>query len=354
MGEQWEEDSNPTTEPQPESPSPVGTAPIPKESESDKYALLKIWLDFLRWFIGSVALVLIVFIFNYHLRERNEGLDEIKEYETHVELVTNVDNIGKRRLLAQFFANVTASENLRRGWQNYYKEVSKEYDEYIASIDNAIAKAPNTPEGQRIIDSLQRKRQLITDQSQLSSIASTSDSSLHGDARPGSLSYVLNAFKNRNTFPSSSDFNKSITLQDLVASDATEGKFSDSMAVEIQGFVGKVILGGRESANLHSTDPDKRTVRLYLSSSASDVDPKHQLIATITPFMIAAAAKRGENYTVEALRQQLLGKKVQIQGWLFYNVMHREEAYAENPDGQRIYRASCWEVTPVTSVKVVE
>jgi hypothetical protein len=354
MEDQSGEELKLETEIRSESYTVSGAAANPTEPESGKYLLLKIWLDFLKWFIGSVALVLIVFIFNWRLKERNEGLDEIKEYETHVELVTNVDNIAKRRLLAQFFASVTASETLKKGWKDYYDTVSREYREYVARIDSSIASAPKTPQGQIIRDSLQRKKQLITEQSNLSSIASIDENSLGGSARPGTFLYKLNVDKNRTAIPTAADFDKKITLGDLIAIDATENKFSNRTAVDIEGFVTSIHLVKGGSANFNSTDPQKMVVRIYLSPSATDNDKKHQLIANITPAMILAAAKRGEDYSIGALSKSLPGKKVRIQGWLFYNVEHKEQAYAENPNGQMVYRASCWEVTPVTLVKVVQ
>jgi hypothetical protein len=107
---------------------------MPDESNDANLERLKLKIDLLKWIIGSVALTLITFFFNWGLQERSQGLAEIKQYETHIELITQVENIARRRLLAQFFANVTASNKLRDGWMNYYKLVDKEYQDFIDSL----------------------------------------------------------------------------------------------------------------------------------------------------------------------------------------------------------------------------
>jgi D-alanyl-D-alanine carboxypeptidase-like protein len=108
---------------------------------------LKLYLDFLKWLLGSFTLTAVVFFFNWGLKERNEGLNEIKEYSQHIELITKVEDIEKRRLLAQFFSNVTASKDLRKGWERYNDAVEKDYSRYLVVRDSV----------NKIKDSVERK-----------------------------------------------------------------------------------------------------------------------------------------------------------------------------------------------------
>jgi uncharacterized protein YeaO (DUF488 family) len=38
-------------------------------------------------------------------------------------------------MLAQFFANVSPSDEIRKGWQRYYEEVNKEYLAHLESLN---------------------------------------------------------------------------------------------------------------------------------------------------------------------------------------------------------------------------
>ncbi len=126
-------------------------------AENVRFERLRLWLNLAKWLIGSVAITLIVFSFNWILKERIQGLDEIKEYEKHIELITADGSIEKRRLLAQFFSNVTASSTLRQGWKDYSSQVQKDYESYKIEQENLklekIAAANN-------LDPVEKEKQL--------------------------------------------------------------------------------------------------------------------------------------------------------------------------------------------------
>jgi hypothetical protein len=72
-------------------------------------------IDLLKWFINTVVIGLLTFFFTWVLNERKQGVEEIKVYNTYVELVTKVDGLAERRLLVEFFSNVTVSSKLKEG-----------------------------------------------------------------------------------------------------------------------------------------------------------------------------------------------------------------------------------------------
>lgn len=89
-------------------------------------------IELFKWLIGSVALVIITLIIDTKFKDRTAGLQEIQHYDKYVtDLIILNKEVGPRRLLAQYFANVTASDELRERWKEYYKEVDKEYKELI-------------------------------------------------------------------------------------------------------------------------------------------------------------------------------------------------------------------------------
>ncbi|MGI6718683.1 MAG: hypothetical protein ACOX4D_06025 [Bacteroidales bacterium] len=100
------------------------------------YQRYKLRVDFLKWFLASIVLVVITMIIDFGFRDRQAGLKEIQVYDEYVsELLILNSEPGQKRMLAQFFANVTPSKSLRKGWQNYFEIVDKEYQEYIKPFE---------------------------------------------------------------------------------------------------------------------------------------------------------------------------------------------------------------------------
>lgn len=107
--------------------------------ENDKFEKTKYWIELAKWFIVSVALVLITNIVNWNFTSRDKSFDEVKFYSEKymTELIVLNDKVGPRYKLAQFFKNVTVNKDQRDGWARYYSDVKKEYDDLIKkdSID---------------------------------------------------------------------------------------------------------------------------------------------------------------------------------------------------------------------------
>ncbi len=75
----------------------------------------KIWISLVKFLLGTFALGIITLMVNSKIQEREISLKE----QEHLAKFTNValkENVGPRRLLAQYFANVTQSKKLREGW----------------------------------------------------------------------------------------------------------------------------------------------------------------------------------------------------------------------------------------------
>jgi hypothetical protein len=92
---------------------------------------IKIWVDLGKWAVVSVGLVIMTKIIDTGFKDREVGLNEIKEYDKYVSIVTDFNKIAERRLLAQYFANITPSDKLKEGWQDYFKAVDSEYQNLI-------------------------------------------------------------------------------------------------------------------------------------------------------------------------------------------------------------------------------
>jgi uncharacterized protein (UPF0216 family) len=101
--------------------------------EFEKY---KLKMNMFKWVLGTFAITIITLIINWGFKDRAAGMDEISQYDRYAtELIVLNDNPVKKRMLAQFFAHVTPSTKLRDGWNQYYTEVDKEYEQFMSETN---------------------------------------------------------------------------------------------------------------------------------------------------------------------------------------------------------------------------
>jgi hypothetical protein len=55
-----------------------------------------------------------------------------------------------------------------------------------------------------------------------------------------------------------------------------------------------------------------------------------------------------------ALRDRLLGRWIRIRGWMLFDVEHQSQSENTAPGRERNWRATAWEIHPVTSIEVVQ
>jgi hypothetical protein len=64
-------------------------------------------------------------------------------------------------------------------------------------------------------------------------------------------------------------------------------------------------------------------------------------------------AESGTDWATTTLRTQFRHKWVKVRGWMMFDAQHANAAENTNPGGQHNWRATAWEIHPVTSIKVV-
>ena len=79
-----------------------------------------------------------------------------------------------------------------------------------------------------------------------------------------------------------------------------------------------------------------------------------QVVLEVTPNFRDWAAERGWDWSEAALRSQLLGHWVEFEGWLYFDVGHAEESENTAPQNPGNWRATAWEIHPVTKFKVIQ
>lgn len=160
----------------------------------------------------------------------------------------------------------------------------------------------------------------------------------------------LHRLKNRTAFPSESDFDSRVTLDELLRPGDDTNRWSTSRAARIQGYVINVHYAGTEAANCFN--PCRRDIHVLVARQ-KDAPKTQQVVLEVTPNLSDWAASQGMDWTEEKLQEQLIGHWCEFEGWLYFDVGHAEEAEntaAQNPEN---WRATAWEVHPITKITVI-
>jgi hypothetical protein len=126
-------------------------------------------VELFKWLVGSVALVVMTAIIDWGFKDRAAGMQEIQQYDKYAtELIVLNNDPVKKRMLAQFFSKVTPSEKLRKGWQEYYKEVDAEYISFLRkdSIAQAKLKALMDKDTEKLTESQKKEKEQLENQVQ--------------------------------------------------------------------------------------------------------------------------------------------------------------------------------------------
>jgi hypothetical protein len=164
----------------------------------------------------------------------------------------------------------------------------------------------------------------------------------------------LNRNKNRYQMPGNNDIDPEVSMAALIAPGKDVNRFDQKKAAKITGFVIDVLVGGnKETCNCGATKPDERDTHIELGL-AKDAPPNQRVIVEITPRLRMQMKKKDIDWTTKTLRNEIKGKWVEVTGWLLFDTMHIQEAENTNPGNEMNWRATCWEVHPITSLTVLK
>ena len=156
--------------------------------------------------------------------------------------------------------------------------------------------------------------------------------------------------KNRVSFPSSEDFDAGVTLAALLQPGDDESRWSAARSARVEGYVVSVGRAGIELANCWS--PCRRDVHINVALR-SDAPANEQVIVEVTPHLQRWAAGNGLDWSAETLKRLLVGKWVRFEGWLFYDSEHAKESANTFKEGSDLWRATAWEIHPVTRIEIL-
>jgi hypothetical protein len=164
---------------------------------------------------------------------------------------------------------------------------------------------------------------------------------------------ALNRLKNRSNVPNDKDIAKEVSLAALLAPGNDVNRFDDEKAASISGYVVSVRLGGKTSANFFSDDPNKRDTNIMIAPS-EDAPANQQVVAIVTWRLREQMKTKGIDWSTQALQHSIKGKWTQVTGWLLFNTMHINSAENTNPGHPNNWRATSWELHPVTDIRVTD
>ena len=160
----------------------------------------------------------------------------------------------------------------------------------------------------------------------------------------------LHRLKNRTTLPQTSDFDSRVTLDAVLQPGDDSNRWSTDRAARIQGQVIDVAYARPEATNCFN--PCGRDIHILIAKH-KDVTKRELMVAEVTPKLRAWAASHGIDWSEETLQAQLVGHWVEFEGWLYFDAGHTEESENINPGNPENWRATAWEIHPITKITVI-
>ena len=160
----------------------------------------------------------------------------------------------------------------------------------------------------------------------------------------------LHYLKNRTALPQESDFDSQITLDALLQRGDDRNRWSTNHAARIQGEVIDVAYAGSEATNCFN--PYRRDIHISVATHKGAAK-NEQVVVEVTPNFEEWARQQGMDWSAETLHAQLVGHWCEFEGWLYFDVGHAEESENTAPGNPENWRATGWEIHPVSKIRVI-
>jgi hypothetical protein len=160
----------------------------------------------------------------------------------------------------------------------------------------------------------------------------------------------LHRLKNRTTFPQATDFDASVTLTALLQLGDDTSRWSTDHAARIQAEVIDVAYARPEATNCFS--PCRRDLHI-LVANRKGAPKNEQVVLEVTPNLREWATTQGIDWSEKTLQAQLIGHWCEFEGWLYFDVGHSDQSENTASHNPGNWRATAWEVHPVTRIRVL-
>ena len=155
----------------------------------------------------------------------------------------------------------------------------------------------------------------------------------------------LHRLKNRTTIPQAGDFDASVTLDALLQPGDDRSRWSNDRAARVQGQVLDVAYARPEATNCFN--PCRRDIHIAIAKQ-NGAAKTEQVIVEVTPNL------REQGWSEQTLQAQLVGHWCEFEGWLYFDAGHAEESENVAPNNPDNWRATAWEIHPVTKITVIK
>jgi len=173
-----------------------------------------------------------------------------------------------------------------------------------------------------------------------------------GDAKQAAAR-ALNPLKRRMAEPRAAQIDPRVTLAAILAPGDDTDRWDTRRAAVIEGYVADVKVGGIESVNCHTRDAAYRDTHIEITAEPLKRDEGTYVIVEVTPQVRQEKAREGTDWSTGTLRKTLLGQRVRITGWLLFDVEHKPNATNTASPDAHIWRATVWEIHPVTGIEIL-
>ena len=163
---------------------------------------------------------------------------------------------------------------------------------------------------------------------------------------------AANALKNRVTTPTAAELDPAVTLAAMLAPGNDSARWDAGRGGSIVGFVVAVKPTGAESVNCGETASRFTDTHIDLVAASNLSAGRRRVVVEITPRWREFMAQQGVDWSQATLRTTLERRWVRFTGWLFYDFHHKGEAQNTATTGTNIWRATAWEIHPVTSFQL--
>lgn len=154
----------------------------------------------------------------------------------------------------------------------------------------------------------------------------------------------LHRLKNRTSIPATTDFDSRITLEAMLQPGDDRERWSNDRAARIQGEVIDVAYARPEATNCFS--PCRRDIHILVATHKGAAQSEH-VVVEVTPNF------QSESCSEDSLPKQLVGHWCEFEGWLYFDAGHAEESENISPRKPDNWRATAWEIHPVTKFRVI-
>ena len=160
----------------------------------------------------------------------------------------------------------------------------------------------------------------------------------------------LHRMKNRTALPQPADFDPRVTLDALLQPGDDSSRWSNDRAARVQGLVIDAGYARPEATNCFN--PCRRDIHILIAKH-KDAAQTEEVVVEVTPKFQDWAAQQGIDWSAPTLHSQLVGHWCEFEGWLYFDLGHAEESENIHPQRPGNWRATAWEIHPVTKITVI-